>query len=336
MKILDIKRLPPQSGEVGIEIEVEGRNLPANIKGWTRVHDGSLRGESCEYVISEPCLRKHVQLMLNRVEGAYQEAGTKVVESPRQSIHIHINVQDMTLTQVYNFAILFLIFERPLVEFCGDHRAGNLFCLRSSDAEGLITALEQAANPYRIETLNTQKIRYAAMNVSALFKYGSLEFRSMKGTADFGLVKRWINMLLSIKDAAMKFNTPIDIIEEFSKRGAAQFIEDVFGKEAITITAAPDWEEQMLEAMRSVQTIAYTGDWEGLSRAAKKARDGFDTVRMDEEKLQRVIAEARDEVARVGAIIDPPPAPEVPQPRGQVRVDRGGAFHNIDEWVVGA
>lgn len=251
-------------GEVGIEIEVEGSSLPVNIAGWRREEDGSLRGESCEYVLKTPCKRDKVDFQLGKIDSAYEEAGTRVTETARQSTHIHINVQEMELTEIYNFILLFLIFEQPLVSYCGKEREGNLFCLRSIDAEGLLTSLEEAAYPDKITLLNTDGIRYSAVNVNALFKYGSLEFRSLKGTSDFVLIENWVNLLLSLKDAAKSYENPIEILNEFSMKGVESFSESICAHLSLLTDG---WEDEITESMWSIQSIVYGGDWEGLREA---------------------------------------------------------------------
>ncbi|MBW1801305.1 MAG: amidoligase family protein [Deltaproteobacteria bacterium] len=265
MNILQIKDLKQMDGEVGIEIEVEGENLPAHVVGWNKVGDGSLRGESCEYVIKKPCLRNKVKLYTNRIAKAYKDAGTIINQSDRTSVHIHINIQDMSLTEVYSFIALFLILETPLVKFCGDDRENNLFCLRSSDAEGLLTILEKSASVKYLDCLNTTEVRYSAINVSAIFKYGSLEFRSMRGTDDVKLIQKWVRILLKLKDAARNYESPLEIIEDFSMKGINLWVDTILGNEVGVVLDYKGWQDVLFDNMRSVQSLAYSGDWAGLS-----------------------------------------------------------------------
>jgi len=269
MNIFDVKEIQKQEGEVGIEIEVEGDNLPNHVVGWHKENDGSLRGESCEYVLKKPCARDKVNLYTNRIAKGYKDAGPVIHNSPRTSIHVHINVQDLTFTQIYNFMLLFLILEKPLVAFCGEERINNLFCLRSYDAEGLLTALEEAATPAAIWKLETDDIRYSAMNAASIFKYGSVEFRSMRGTKDVKLIQKWVRILLKLKDVAKGYRDPIELVEAFSFRGIDKWIMDVMGLNHKVVTERDGWEEDIFDSMRSVQSIAYSGDWEGLSADAK-------------------------------------------------------------------
>jgi len=320
MNITDIFSVPSKSGEVGIEIEVEGNSLPESIVGWIKTEDGSLRGESCEYVLRQPCKRDRVDSYLDRVSKAYADCNTDVYESARQSIHVHINVQDLSLTEIYNFIILFLIYETPLVDFCGEERGGNLFCLRSSDAEFLLTKLEEAAAPSVFHTLNSDSLRYSALNVVSLFKYGSLEFRSMRGTADFVVVKQWINLLLSLKDYAKCFNNPVDILENYRSLGVARFTDDVFGSLSTILTADPSWSYEVKMGMRRIQPIAYRGDWDGLSDSVRargsSAEDTSTVLNPSDFESFAMYAQAhtrlrREATRREEAIPHPVPMPTI-------------------------
>lgn len=276
MNIFDISNVPKKEGEVGIEIEVEGVRLPDHIVGWNKEEDGSLRGEACEYVLRIPARRDQLDVYLGRVASAYDECDSVVTPSSRQSIHIHINVQDLSLTEIYNFMYLFLIYETNLVNFCGDDRVGNLFCLRSSDAEYLIKALERASTPHTFHQLDNDDLRYSAMNVVSLFKFGSLEFRSMRGTDDTGLIGTWIDVLLQLKDSAKSFNSPVDILNTYKELGIESFTEKVLGKHSSIVTSQHGWTYSTKIGMRSFREVAYGGDWHGLGGTTGETKEESD------------------------------------------------------------
>ena len=78
--------------EVGIEIEMEGRNLqpqfPQGCK-WTIVGEGSLRGEAVEYVLKSPEMRKNVKTRLTELQELLHDSTLRPTE--RASVHIHIS-----------------------------------------------------------------------------------------------------------------------------------------------------------------------------------------------------------------------------------------------------
>jgi hypothetical protein len=260
--------------EVGIEIEMEGRDLIEQCPGWLVVRDGSLRGESQEYVLKAPVVRKDVTKLLSRLHKAFQYAESKPAPSDRCGVHVHINCQALTITQVYNFAILYLIFEDLLVKYCGESREGNLFCLRARDAEGLLVSLVHAAGNGELTSLQNDKYRYASLNFSSLCKYGTLEFRALQTPADVTEIKAWVELLLAIKDTALKYDSPVRIVEELSFLGVDAFIESTFGKLADLLPADGRY-KSVYDGVRRVQDVAY-GYKEASVKKAKPKLEALD------------------------------------------------------------
>ena len=187
--IRSLLHLNETKGDVGLEIEVEGTNLPLHVEGFTRVHDGSLRGpETGEYIFASPCNLRETKKRLKNLLTEYENHATIIDTSYRTSTHVHINMQEDDMVTVYNMIILYLIFEDYLVKYCGEDREGNLFCLRMRDAEALLPMLLRAASSRSWSALSNEWLRYAAINVCALSKFGSLEFRSMRGTDDLDAI----------------------------------------------------------------------------------------------------------------------------------------------------
>lgn len=247
-------------GEIGIEIELEGRNLNVlrNIRGWRAERDGSLRGaESVELVLRNPATRRSLPQYLRRIVDA---SGDVVIDDTgRAGVHVHLNVQDLDITQVYNIICAYMIFEDALTEYCGADRVGNLFCLRVRDAEYLIDILRDAVVQEDFHMIADDSIRYAAINVNALARYGSLEFRAMRSTLDMDRIHTWVDMLLRIRDWAVQFRDPQDIVETFSFKGPDVVFDTVFGENPV-IEFNP---EAMYDGIRRAQYVAYaTNDWQ--------------------------------------------------------------------------
>ena len=296
MKVLKIFDVPRRSGEVGIEIELEGTDLPAGgIPSWNCVRDGSLRGNSMEYVLKLPCKRENVSRVLDKLKGHLSDS--TVTYSGRAGVHIHINVQELQMQEVMNLVCLYLIFEQSLVEFCGEGRAGNLFCLRATDANGMIDMLRSACETQDWRILRSDRLRYAALNVNSLSRYGSLEFRAMRSTTDMEVLEQWASMLLALKDYSLCFSNPQAVIEASSLKGPEVMFEEIFGAD----TPLKFCYAEAMEGVRNAQHIAYsTDEWK--------------------ESKPAVAEEYRLDAARhVEAPVPPPP------PRG-ARVD-GGTMH---------
>lgn len=247
-------------GDVGIEIEVEGHRLPQMRKYWCNEMDGSLRGESREYVMEKPMSLAEAKAALDELDKAYRDHNTVVHDSVRAGVHVHVNVQALNITQLYNYMTLYLILEEILVKWCGPAREGNLFCLRAGDAEYLMYALREAIENRDFQQLVTDQLRYASMNVKALGTYGSLEFRAMRGTRDLNLIYKWAEVLVHLREEAKKFTDPTDIINGFSEGEIGYFLERVLGEHADTFKCE-GYERMLKEGMRRAQDLAFCVNW---------------------------------------------------------------------------
>lgn len=249
------------SGDIGVEIEVEGENIPMAQRYWKNEKDGSLRGESREFVLAKPSTMKEVQMALKYLGLMYKKHNTVVYDSIRAGVHVHINAQKLSIIELYNFMTVYLTLEELLIEFCGEHRKGNLFCLRAGDAEFLLHSLKRAARTGDFTTLVSDELRYSAMNVKALGTYGSLEFRAMRGTRDLGLIEKWAEILLGLREVSKTFTDPTEVMQYYSAGNIKDFAVRCLGDNAELFLGIQDFDAKVKEGMRRAQEIAYCVDW---------------------------------------------------------------------------
>lgn len=278
-----------KAGEVGIEIEVEGEGLIHGGVGpyWHYHQDGSLRGkESAEYVLIDPIDRRLVIEALDKLFLGLEKNGAKLRKnSPNTSVHVHLNVQEWTLKKTYNLIVLWYILEHTLLEWCGDERIGNLFCLRGSDAELQIIKLATACKSGRYDVIAHQDgLRYSALNYTALSKFGSLEFRPLAGVYDTDVIHTWVQALCSLKDFADKFDNPTEIIQEFSRSGPEDFFKEVLPGALGRTFQNKTLHKQLHSGMRLIQNLAYCVAWEKDTPGEKKKEplEKEDWVTVDE------------------------------------------------------
>lgn len=259
-------------GEIGIEIEAEGKNLfNSPISYWSAVPDHSLRAVDghppIEYVLREPIKRSDVMPSLEYLKDRLRKAGSELVMSHRCSVHVHVNVQSMKMIEVLNFMALYYIFENLLIEWSGPERKGNLFCLRAQDADFQIELLVEALKKGSWDGVFHQDFRYAAMNATSLGKHGSLEFRSMKGNVDIDVINTWVDILLFLKDSASNFKNPEEVSSEFRKYGPNSFFKKVFQKKSDNkhirnISNYPELNTMMWDSYRSMRDLCHAIDWD--------------------------------------------------------------------------
>lgn len=287
--VQQIMKVAPVNGDVGIEIELEGHNLPHTPDFWNMERDGSLLGESMEYVLRKPSTAEEATKALQYLKGLFKVNQTVINDTVRAGVHIHINCQKLTYVQLYNFFTLFLILETPLVKWCGEGRSGNLFCLRCKDADYLLTSLRQAVKEKEfLKIFKTDDLRYAAMNVKALGQYGSLEFRTLRSCADLTRVDKWFKVLLGLRHHAEALDNPMEIISKFSYLGPNEFAKKYLG-DFYNELDLENLHTDMHEGMRNAQHVAFAcEDWNRLlpntrTIGSLEFEEGSDPVEPEED-----------------------------------------------------
>lgn len=230
---------------VGLELEVEGTNLPEVRGPWITKPDGSLRN-GLEYVFREPLGSVKSKEALEVLQKQFEASGARLDYSFRCSTHVHVNVSNLDLEVVKTMVGLFTLFEDEYINFCDRGRKGNRFCLRAKDADGVVNILARFVADGSVPDENRGK--YSAMNLCTLKRYGTLEFRTLEGTNDWNRIFTWVRALLALRKTAKDLGTlkaVVDMpVDELSKMlFPTARLREVFLKEG--------W-EQRVEYSRSV------------------------------------------------------------------------------------
>lgn len=279
-KSSDIRQFSPDARLVlptcrlGLEFEYEhvpNKNLPAK-EGWTALYkyheDNSLKDRGAEYVFATPLFGKDA---LCAIEGICKHATAEGWKSTlRTGIHVHMDVRDLEVPQLVGLCLLYALYEPVIYRWVGDERDANIFCLPWYAAEG---GVMQAANIVRTALRDKESgdgnlgmaaeayDRYAGLNLQALQKFGSVEFRHLKTTLDFDRILTWVNIILSLKNATFRVPTSDGaILREAVERGPTRFGMDVFGP-VFGALSYPDLDKDVLEI--------------GLPIAQELVRDGL-------------------------------------------------------------
>ena len=276
------------TGDVGIEIELEGRNLPQGYAGqsvngvtWVWHNDGSLRAPGgrepggSEYVLSQPCDVADVRPLVTNLFDYIKKSRGEIVNSTRCSTHVHLNMRSVKLPQLAAFVALWGVFEDSLSNFCGGHRSGNHFAMRMSDSHAAVTAWFEAFKTGNFEF--SRERRYLALNPACLATFGSLEVRTGGGVDNADEVVEWVEMLTKLKTYALKIADPSTIGADFSAYGVDGFAERVFGESAVAdLRAACDnlgesFEQSAMAGFRRVQPILHVLPWRDVAVECSKA-----------------------------------------------------------------
>lgn len=249
----------PVKGDVGIEIEMEADSPFPNSEylstDWSITRDGSLRGISAEFVSRGPRLIEEVKNHLENLQKYLDKGKVKRKFSFRAGCHIHINVLDMTLDEVVNFALLYYIFEQSLVRFCGETREGNLFCLRLQDAEAPLFFLQRVLHEQDPRILSTDTIRYGALNFASIFRHGSLEFRAMETQPTLAKIEDWAHILYCLREYAKKTNR-FEYAQLFSFLGPQTWLTNIIG-DRVNLILHEDFDQQAVQGLRRIQHLLF-------------------------------------------------------------------------------
>ena len=181
----------------GIEVEVEKiiNNLlvPKHKSYWNTVTDGSLRNHGVEFV-SLPLKAFQVEKALKQVQ--YQLQNNTPEFSERTSVHVHMNIRDLTLDQILALTLVYTCVEPLLFKWVGHNRNKNTFCIPLNNTNFYDLYKDITRNP-----TNTPRMwmKYTAFNLIPISSKGTVEFRHMYGTLEIDKLITWINLLSYLK-----------------------------------------------------------------------------------------------------------------------------------------
>lgn len=181
---------------MGIEIELEEVNNYPDVESstlWSLTSDGSLRGRhSVEYVLSRPMasysLDKALKYLPTKIKG--------FEPSERTSLHLHINVRDLTIAQLNSFIMIYLMIEPLLFNQLPKERKESIFCL---PLHKTVPTCRAIANSIRARLNGRNVGRNSALNFNAVQKFGTLELRVFQATIDPEEIILYIRLLQQLK-----------------------------------------------------------------------------------------------------------------------------------------
>jgi len=179
-KVIDVfgMQKQPETGRFGVEVEMEGEQLPDKIPGWALKEEHSLRGESREFATDRAVSMQELKDRLFAMAKVLGKYNSKVNTSYRGSTHIHYNVQNETFRTVMNEWVIFTAIEPVFLGIIGGNRNGNLFCMPSYDTGDTLNAFyNQLSMIVRDRQKWPDRGKYAARNADPVRRFGSVEYR---------------------------------------------------------------------------------------------------------------------------------------------------------------
>jgi hypothetical protein len=231
------KILVDSSTFIGVECEFErvNKKLPMTDAGaysWAQHVDGSLRDSGLEFTFNGPLFGQDAETAINWLIPKAKEAG--YATSVRTGLHVHLDVRNLSSEELMRLCLLYSFVEPLLFAWAGKHREESVFCVpwyyataATKEAGALLQHLTKAGAGDTPSLLLAEKIeRYAALNLQALSRFGSVEFRHMEMTFDISR----INLLLRLKMAAVDVKFKVDPDIRDPERYLGNIFKDQWGE----------------------------------------------------------------------------------------------------------
>jgi len=308
-----IRKQKGLSGTFGVEIEtetmeryaMEGQakmgeyNLPAphKLDFWKVEEDHSLRNFGFEYILTKPLSFIDTFAALKEFDEKTKAMGINFLQDRHStSVHVHINFQDETFRTLANFVTLFVLFEEVLVQYCGEDRRSNFFCMTTKYAEGVTKRFSSFFDKvYKGEknalvNLDPEISKYSSLNIVPLYKQGSVEVRTMRGVTDVAVIYNWVGMLNSLLEFARQNMNPLGILDLW--RGAElDLFRDVFGRKYSKLLETQDTLNLINQNLWAVSCIACAvPDWEGLEKEMIRLQGEYDKKKLkgDDDEVPKM------------------------------------------------
>lgn len=254
-------------GKVGIEIETEGwqgdgiATLP---KIWAYHVDNSLRNNGMEFTTKGTGIIGKDIAVTVREFCKWAKARHLSEGYPRAGIHIHLDCTDMDweANQLHNMVACYMLVEHALYGFAGEWRRTCGFCDPLTESQLPMNQLREAlfakGSSGKTLTSKLNKLgRYYGLNLKALTKYGTVEYRQLETTFDENRIINWIQIIFQLKAFAMQWPTGRRILAEVSRDGARAFARRMMGSQWKHIE--PFFNEDMLWAAVDAAIVMMEG-----------------------------------------------------------------------------
>lgn len=275
---------------------------------WEGHYDGSLRNFGMEFVFKKPLTFEKANEALD-VFGKTLADIPFLTETPSTSVHVHVNMLDESLMTLSNFIATYILVENVLIEYSGEHRRSNLFALpirvARNTLDNLIKLIQSIYNNINNPlNFHSNSVKYAAINIAPLSRFGSLEVRMFRGEVNSGENKMWLTMIHELLEFSRRDMTPRDILKMLTVRRIDEILDDIFPSMSEVIKSRVQDYQLLVEKnfLYLANFATCIPDWRRLTEKIEEAK------KLSEETKPKVIMELK--VATPGF----DPAADYPEP----------------------
>lgn len=256
---------------IGLEVELERCDPFLNeviaLGGlWSITRDDSLRYNGAEFKFSAPLMGVDLVTAVNELAAAIKKAQDI---SPlycdaheRTSLHAHVDIRDFTWEQIQTIVGVFAVVERVLYRYVGKNRHLSVYSVPIyKSMESVRSVLAPSDNIHMVRHILQSQQKYAGLNLQAINKYGSLEFRMHGGTTSADDMLRWVNILqrlvsFSAESGVVTIKTLPEYIVQ--KTSLLSFAEEVFGVYAPKLLRYKNVESDLREGMLTLEAVLHS------------------------------------------------------------------------------
>lgn len=273
---------------VGIELEYENYSARdtfheaiSNNTYWQIHGDDSLRNHGIE-IVSVPLKPHQLDVALQHLQAAL-DTDPGLVANHRCGYHVHLNFTGMTWADLFKTMVYSCLLEPYMFADFAPNRDQSHFCVPTWANTVLTESIHKSGlalreglrvpgaksnkdwrasrnylgglladgpmHQYPLPFLMSPK--YSAMNVGAISKFGTVEYRLHPGTKDVNAIRTFAELLLRIQKEAMKYTSPDEIVCKAYQFGVNHLLERV---NFIPLTPVP--QDILEDAMDTATLIA--------------------------------------------------------------------------------
>lgn len=177
-------------------------------------HDGSIRGENEKEITTSPANGDLLFAQTNEIVSAVKNCGAKSNEESGCGLHVHVNVEDLSVEEIQKVALIYATVEDQLYRIWCKGRDTNNYCspngpglkevCLSENYENVQTMSDAAYNALRNSGKGSDRgKRYHGFNLEAHQEHHTIEFRMMGGTLDMKKILSWLGIIGDLFDFAL-------------------------------------------------------------------------------------------------------------------------------------
>ncbi len=218
---------------IGLELELENTTSNRLFKFvspyFQAVPDGSLKYKGIELRFKKALNGSNIIKALDLLKKGITDFKVKpYVEGNRGSTHIHLNVSDLSVQQLFNIVLMSYFVEPIIMDMCHQDRLFSPFSVtsnRTKDQKFVLSNISKGDMSF-----NSSNYKYRSIGLSSVYKKGSLEYRMFHASYDTEEILKWINFIQEIKHIAITTNGLQDKIRSAFDKGLAPVLHDLFGR----------------------------------------------------------------------------------------------------------